>query len=65
MLVDAAMDATRGLQDALKVSLSKRGVVDMATQPLAKFAAAALTLSNHHNNAAVKLVESSQAARAA
>ena len=67
VLVDAAMDATRGLQDALKVPLSKRGVVDMAmaTQSLAKFAAAASTLFNHHNNAAVKLVESSQAVRAA
>ena len=65
VLLDAAMDATRGLQDALKVPLSKRGVVDMVTQSLAKFAAAASTLFNHHNNAAVKLVESSQAVRAA
>jgi hypothetical protein len=65
VLVDAAMDATRGLQDALKVPLSKRGVVDMVTQSLAKFAAAASTFFNHHNNAAVKLVESSQAVRAA
>ena len=66
LVVDAAREASRSLQAAAKtLPPAKRAVFEKAAQPLTKFAAAASSLTEEHDRAASKLVQSSQAVRMA